>query len=225
MPESTNLRELFIEELRDVLHGERQLVKALPKMAKAATSPDLRTALEDHLAETEEHVSRLEQAFELLDEPARTKVCKGLQGIIEEASEVIKENDKGATLDAAIVAGGQRAEHYEMAAYGTLMAWAKALGHDDVAALLSDTLDEEKAADAKLSQLAEGGINEAASAGSEDSEDTEDDEDEDADEDQEANAQDDENRRETASAGASSGGRGRASGGGSGTKSRRRTSR
>ena len=165
MPEATTLRDLFIEELRDVLHGERQLVKALPKMARAATSSELRTALESHLAETEEHVSRLEQAFDLIDEPARPKVCKGLQGIIEEGSETIKDTGKGAACDAAIVAGGQRAEHYEMAAYGTLLAWAKLLGYDDIAALLSDTLKEEKAADAKLTELAEGGINKAASAG------------------------------------------------------------
>ena len=162
MPETTTLRDLFTDELRDILHGERQLMKALPKMAKAATSPDLRKALEDHLAETEGQVTRLEKAFELIDEPVKTKVCKGLQGIIEEGSEAIKEHTRGAALDAAIIGGGQRAEHYEMAAYGTVMAWAKSLGHDDVAALLSKTLDEEKAADKKLSQLAEAGINEAA---------------------------------------------------------------
>lgn len=162
MPATTTLRELFTEELQDILHAERQLVKALPKMAKAATSPDLREALQNHLAETEEHVARLEQAFDLLDETAKTKVCAGMQGIVEEGSNAIKENGKGAALDAAIIAGGQRAEHYEMAVYGTLMAWAKALGHDDIAALLSDTLEEEKAADEKLTELAEAGINEAA---------------------------------------------------------------
>jgi ferritin-like metal-binding protein YciE len=177
MPEATTLRDLFIEELRDALHGERQLVKALPKMAKAATSSELRTALESHLAETEEHVSRLEQAFDLIEEPAKPKVCMGLQGIIEEGSEAIKETEKGAACDAAIVAGGQRAEHYEMAAYGTMLAWAKLLGYDDIAALLSDTLEEEKAADAKLTELAEGGINKAASAG--DNSAMDDDEDED----------------------------------------------
>jgi ferritin-like metal-binding protein YciE len=179
MPEATTLRDLFVEELRDALHGERQLVKALPKMARAATSSELRTALESHLAETEEHVSRLEQAFDLIDEPARPKVCKGLQGIIEEGSEAIKETGKGAACDAAIVAGGQRAEHYEMAAYGTLLAWAKLLGYEDIATLLSDTLEEEKAADAKLTQLAEGGINKAASAGADRG--TDDDEDDDKD--------------------------------------------
>ena len=165
MPETTTLRDLFIEELQDILHGERQLTKALPKMAKAASSAELRQALENHLAETEEHVARVEQAFDLLDEPVKTKVCAGLQGIIEEGSETIKENARGAALDAGIIAGGQRAEHYEVAAYGTLMAWAKALGHDDIAALLSDTLQEEKAADEKLSELAEAGINDAAKSG------------------------------------------------------------
>ncbi|HEX5070454.1 MAG TPA: ferritin-like domain-containing protein [Vicinamibacterales bacterium] len=162
MRDETTLRDLFTEELQDILHGERQLVKALPKMAKAATSPELREALQNHLAETEEHVSRLEQAFELIDETVKTKVCAGLQGIIEEGSDVIKEHDKSPALDAAIIAGGQRAEHYEIAVYGTLMAWARALGHDDVAALLSDTLEEEKAADEKLTELAEAGINQAA---------------------------------------------------------------
>jgi len=182
MPDTTTLRDLFIDELRDILHGERQLLKALPKMAKAASSPDLRQALQSHLTETEEHVARLEQAFDLLNEPAKTKVCAGLQGIIEEGSEAIKEHEKGVALDAGIIAGGQRAEHYEMAVYGTLMAWAKALGHDDVAALLSDTLEEEKAADEKLSELAEAGINEAAaSSRSGDADDDDDQRDEDDD--------------------------------------------
>ena len=168
MSEETTLRDLFIDELRDAYHAEKQLVKALPKMAKATTSPALRKALESHLAETEEQVSRIEQAFELLDEPVKAKPCAGMQGIIEEGSDVIKNEDKGAALDAAIIASGQRAEHYEMAAYGTLVAWAKTLGHDDVAALLEDTLNEEKAADQKLTSLAEGGINAAATDSTED---------------------------------------------------------
>ena len=168
MSEETTLRDLFIDELRDAYHAEKQLVKALPKMAKAATSPALRKALESHLGETEEQVSRIEQAFELLDEPVKAKPCAGMQGIIEEGSDVIKNEDKGAALDAAIIASGQRAEHYEMAAYGTLVAWARALGHDDVAALLEDTLNEEKAADQKLTSLAESGINAAATDSTED---------------------------------------------------------
>ena len=162
MATDTTLHTLFIDELRDLYHAERQLVKALPKLAKAATSDDLRDALESHLQETETHVSRLEQAFELLDTPAKPKPCAGMQGIVEEGSEVIREHEKGAALDAGIIAGAQRAEHYEMAAYGTCLAWAKAMGHEEVADLLSSTLDEEKTADAKLSELAESGINQAA---------------------------------------------------------------
>jgi ferritin-like metal-binding protein YciE len=171
MTDRTTLRNLFIDELRDAYHAEKQLTKALPKLAKAATAPDLRKAIESHLEETENHVKRLEQVFETLEEPAKTKVCAGMAGIIEEGSEMIKKEDKGAALDAGIIAGAQRAEHYEMAAYGSLMAWAEALGHDDVLELLGATLEEEKAADEKLSELAEGGINEAAAA-----EDEEDDE-------------------------------------------------
>ena len=163
----TTLKSLLIDELRDIYHAERQLVRALPKLAKAATSPDLREALESHLAETEEQVSRVEQAFAMLNEAAKTKTCAGMMGIVEEGSELIKESDKGAALDAGIIAGAQRAEHYEMAAYGSLMAWARALGHDDVAELLSASLEEEKAADKKLTELAEAGLNQAAASSSE----------------------------------------------------------
>lgn len=214
MATETTLRTLFIDELRDIYHAERQLVRALPKMAKAATSSDLRDALESHLAETEEHVSRVEQAFELLNESAKTKACAGMQGIVEEGSEVIKDHEKGAALDAGIIAGGQRAEHYEMAAYGTLMAWAKALGHDDVAELLSASLEEEKAADKKLSEIAEAGLNEAAASGDE----SEDEGMADEDEGREASSR---ARRQPAMAGAGNG-RGRASSnsGNSGPKQR-----
>lgn len=174
MAEATTLHKLFIDELRDAYHAERQLVKALPRMAKAATSPALKAAFQDHLAETEEQVARLEQAFGLLDEPVKGKVCAGMQGILEEGSDLIKEEDKGTALDAGLIAGAQRAEHYEMAAYGSLMAWANAMGHDDVAELLSMTLEEEKAADQKLSALAEAGINEAAAEGADNEEEDED---------------------------------------------------
>jgi ferritin-like metal-binding protein YciE len=177
----TTLRSLFIDELRDVHHAERQLVKALPKLAKAATSPELRAAIESHLGETEEQVNRLEQAFELLEESGKPKPCAGMQGIVEEGSDLIEEEDKGAALDAGIIASAQRAEHYEMAAYGTLISWAKALGEDEVAKLLQKTLDEEKAADKKLTALAEAGINEAAKSG-DDEEDAETDEEDDEDE-------------------------------------------
>jgi ferritin-like metal-binding protein YciE len=144
------------------------LLKALPKLAKAATSDDLREALENHLGETEEQVSRLEQVFGLLEESSKPKPCAGMQGIVEEGSDLIEEEDKGAALDAGIIASAQRAEHYEMAAYGTLIAWAQALGEDEVVKLLQETLDEEKAADEKLTALAEAGINEAAKSGGED---------------------------------------------------------
>ena len=164
----TTLRSLFIDELRDVHHAERQLVKALPKLAKAASSRALRAALETHLGETEEQISRLEKVFELLEESGKPKPCAGMQGIVEEGSSLIEEEDKGAALDAGIIASAQRAEHYEMAAYGTLIAWAEALGEDEVVRLLEETLDEEKAADQKLTALAEAGINEAAKSGEED---------------------------------------------------------
>ena len=173
MATETTLRSLFVDELKDAYHAEKQLVKALPKLAKAATSDQLRQALQSHLAETEEHVSRLEQAFEMIDEPVKAKPCAGMAGIIEEGSDLIKEEDKGAALDAGIIAGAQRSEHYEIAAYGTLMAWAKALGHNDVASLLAKTLNEEKAADAKLTKLAEAGINEAAKSSADDESDEE----------------------------------------------------
>ena len=160
----TTLQSLLIDELRDIYHAERQLVRALPKLAKAATSPDLREALESHLAETEAQVSRVERAFKMLNEQAKAKTCAGMVGIVEEGSELIKESDKGAALDAGIIAGAQRAEHYEIAAYGSVMAWAKALGHHDVAELLSASLEEEKAADRKLNELAEAGVNDAAAS-------------------------------------------------------------
>jgi ferritin-like metal-binding protein YciE len=178
--EQTTLRKLFIDELRDAYHAEKQLTKALPKLAKASTAPELRKALEAHLKETENQVKRLEQIFETLDEPAKPKPCAGMAGIIEEGSEMIKEEDKGAALDAGIIAGAQRAEHYEMAAYGSLIAWATALGHDDVLELLEATLEEEKAADEKLSELAESGINEAAAADDDEAEDMDDEDDDDS---------------------------------------------
>jgi ferritin-like metal-binding protein YciE len=139
--------------------AEKQLTKALPKLAKAATSAELRGAFESHLEETRGHVERLEQVFELLDEKARGKHCDGIAGIIEEGSSVMGESFDDTTMDACLIASGQRAEHYEIAAYGTLVAWAKTMGHDEVAVLLEETLNEEKAADEKLTSLAEGGIN------------------------------------------------------------------
>ena len=173
------LYDAFIDELQDAYDAEKQLIKALPKLAKAATSPDLRSAFEGHLEETREHVSRLEQAFASLDEPVKGKHCDGIEGIIKEGAAVMDEDFEGSTMDACLIGAGQRAEHYEMAAYGTLIAWATAMGHEEAAQLLQQNLDEEKAADEKLSALAEGGINEEAAAGAEEDENDEDESNED----------------------------------------------
>jgi ferritin-like metal-binding protein YciE len=162
MAESGNLHDAFLNELRDSYDAEKQLTKALPKMAKAATSEVLRDAFESHLEETRGHVERLERVMENLGEKVRGKHCDGIEGIIEEGASVMGEDFADTTMDACLIASGQRAEHYEMAAYGTLVAWAKILGHNEVAKILQQTLDEEKAADEKLTSLAEGGINEEA---------------------------------------------------------------
>jgi ferritin-like metal-binding protein YciE len=165
MAEMGTLHDAFVDELRDTYDAEKQLTKALPKMAKAANSPELRKAIESHLEETRQQVERLEQVFESLDEKAKGKHCDGIAGIIQEAQAIMQEDFDESTADACLIAAAQRAEHYEMAAYGTLVAWARAMGHDDAADLLQETLDEEKAADEKLNSLAEGGINEQAAEG------------------------------------------------------------
>lgn len=162
MAQSGTLHDAFIMELRDAYDAEKQLVKALPKMAKAATAEGLREALERHLEETREHVTRLEQVFGTLDEKVKGKHCDGIAGIIEEGQNALAEDLDDAALDACIIAAGQRAEHYEMAAYGTLVSWARAMGHDEAADLLQETLDEEKAADETLTAIAEGGVNDEA---------------------------------------------------------------
>lgn len=165
MSEMNTLRDSLIDEIKDLFNAEKQLTKALPKLAKNATNSELRTALESHLGETNEQISRLEQIFELLDEKPRGKHCAGMAGIIEEGNDMLEEDAEDAVKDACIIAAGRRAEHYEMAAYGTCIAWARALDLEEVAVLLETTLEEEKAADEKLSALAESGINEAATAG------------------------------------------------------------
>jgi ferritin-like metal-binding protein YciE len=162
MTEAGTLHDAFIDELRDSYDAEKQLTKALTKLAKAASNPKLRQAFESHLEETLGHIKRLEQVFERLDEKVRGKHCDGIAGIIEEGKSIMEEDFDDATLDACLIAAGQRAEHYEMAAYGTLVAWAQAMGHTDAAQLLQQTLEEEKAADKKLSALAESGINQSA---------------------------------------------------------------
>src|ERR1700682_3936223 len=150
MAENGTLHDAFLDELKDAYDAEKQLTKALPKLAKAATSPELRAAFESHLEETRGHIDRLERVFEALDEPAKGKHCDGIAGIIEEGGSVMGEDFDDTTMDACLIAAGQRAEHYEMAAYGTLVAWAQAMGHSEAAQLLQQTLDEEKAADKKL---------------------------------------------------------------------------
>ena len=162
MAETGSLHDAFLDELRDAYDAEKQLTKALPKMAKAASASELRDAFETHLEETRGQVQRLEEVFSTLGEKVRGKHCDGIAGIIEEGKHAMEEDFDEATMDACLIAGGQRAEHYEMAAYGTLIAWARALGHEEVVGLLEETLNEEKAADEKLSSLAEDGINQDA---------------------------------------------------------------
>jgi ferritin-like metal-binding protein YciE len=162
MAEAGTLHDAFIDELRDSYDAERQLTKALTKLAKAARSPLLREAFESHLEETQGQIERLEQVFESLDEKPRGKHCEGIAGIIEEGKSILEGDFDDDAMDACLIAAGQRAEHYEMAAYGTLVAWARAMGHSEAADLLQETLNEEKAADEKLSSLAEGGINQGA---------------------------------------------------------------
>ncbi len=162
MADTGTLHAAFIDELRDSYDAEKQLVKALPKLARAASNDALRGAFESHLAETREHVTLLEQVFATIDEKVSGKHCDGIAGIIEEGAALMEEDFDEVTMDACLIAAGQRAEHYEIAAYGTLAAWAKAMGHHEAAAILGQILDQEKAADETLSSLAEGGINQEA---------------------------------------------------------------
>jgi len=158
------LHDLYVEELKDLYSAETQLTKALPKMAKGATSPQLRQAFETHLRETEQHVQRLQQIFEGLDASARGKKCKGMEGLIEEGEDLLKEKSdfEPDALDAGLIGAAQRVEHYEIAAYGTARTFAQQLGDEEAARLLQQTLDEEYATDEKLTALAVGGINQEA---------------------------------------------------------------
>jgi len=162
MAEAGTLHDAFIDELRDTYDAERQLTKVLPKLAKASSNAKLRQAFESHLQETQGQIARLEKVFASLGEKVRGKHCDGIAGIIEEGKSIMEEDFDETTMDACLIAAGQRAEHYEMAAYGTLVAWAQAMGQSEAAKVLQQTLDEEKAADKKLSGLAEGGINQSA---------------------------------------------------------------
>ena len=150
------LKELYIDELRDIYSAENQLTKALPKMAKAATSDELRAGFEDHLEQTKGHVERLERIFKELGEKPTGKKCKGMEGLVEEGDEMIKEDElEGEALDAGLISAAQRVEHYEIAAYGCVRTYANLLGEDDAAGLLEQTLKEEKETDQKLTKLAE----------------------------------------------------------------------
>ena len=150
-----NLRELLVEELKDLYSAENQLTKALPKVAKTASDPELKKAIEHHLKETEGHVTRLEQIFEKLDESPKGKTCEGMKGLITEADERIKEGGEPPVLDAGLIADAQRVEHYEISAYGSARTFANLLGEKEVVRLLEQTLKEEKAADEKLTSIAE----------------------------------------------------------------------
>jgi ferritin-like metal-binding protein YciE len=151
----STLRETFVDELADIYDAEKQLLKALPKMAKAAEHEDLREGFKMHLRETEGHVQRLEEVFEAFDEKAKGKKCKGMQGLIEEGEELIKKEEG----DAALICSAQKVEHYEIAAYGSLISWAQLLGENQAARLLEETLNEEKATDVKLTEMAESAVN------------------------------------------------------------------
>ena len=153
------IRELLVHELQDMLHAEKQLVKALPKMARAASSTELGQAIETHLRETEQQVNRLGQVFDRLGEPAKAKKCDGIAGIIKEGEKLLREKRDSSVSDAGLICSAQKAEHYEIASYGCLCTWAEQLNEHEVASLLKQNLEEEKAADQKLTQLAEQSVN------------------------------------------------------------------
>jgi ferritin-like metal-binding protein YciE len=156
------LDDLFLATLKDVYYAEKQILRALPKMAKAAESDELRRAFEKHRGETEGQVQRLEQVFEIIGKRAAGKTCDAIQGIIEEGKEIMDDFADSEALDAGLIAAGQAVEHYEISRYGTLIAWAAELDHADIGKMLQPTLDEEKATDLKLTQLAEARLNRKA---------------------------------------------------------------
>jgi len=162
-----SLRTLWIEEMRDLYNAEHQLLKALPKMAKRASTPELKEAFESHLEETRTHVERLEEIFAKLGKKPSGKTCKAMKGLVEEGSEMLKEDGPDSVIDAGIIAAAQRVEHYEMAGYGAARTFASLLGEDDAEELLQTTLDEEGAADEKLTAIAESIVNEEAEEESE----------------------------------------------------------
>jgi ferritin-like metal-binding protein YciE len=160
-----NLKSLYVDELRDLYSSEQQLIKAIPKMAKAANSDELRKGFEEHLEQTRGHARRLEQILTGLGEPVKGKKCKGMAGIVAEGGEMMSEGFQGALMDAALISAAQRVEHYEIAAYGAVRAYAELMGETEAASLLQQTLDEEKETDQKLTELSEQ-INSEAFSGS-----------------------------------------------------------
>jgi ferritin-like metal-binding protein YciE len=154
-----SLEAAFVDELKDLLSAEKQLTKAQPRMAKNATNSELQTALEEHLKETENHVTRIEGAFAALGRKASSKTCKAMQGLVEEGSELLKEDAEAAVKDALIIAAAQKVEHYEIASYGTVCAWADSLGKTEASELLKQNLSEEKQADQKLTRIARKVVN------------------------------------------------------------------
>jgi len=157
--EMQSLQDLFLDELRDVLHAENQILKALPRMKKAASSPDLQSAFQEHIVQTQGQIERLGRVFEAFGEKPKAKPCKAMQGIIEEGKEMMEEVGDDDVMDATLIGSAQKVEHYEIASYGTLRTYAQLLGNDEAARLLQETLDEEKETDQKLTALAENGIN------------------------------------------------------------------
>jgi ferritin-like metal-binding protein YciE len=164
MAKEKTLEDLFHETLKDIYFAEKKILVALPKMAKAANSDELRQAFEKHEAETEDQVARIEQIFEMLEKPARGKTCPAILGLVEEGQEIMKDFKGNNALDAGLLAGAQAVEHYEISRYGTLIAWAKQLGLSKAASLLEKTLGEEKKTDAALTELAEMSLNQMAEA-------------------------------------------------------------
>jgi len=162
MPDSKNLQGLFVETLKDIFFAEKHILRALPKMAREASSPELKRAFETHREETEGHVQRLHEVFDMLEKPARAKTCDAIMGMIEEAKEMMEEFKGGEALDAGLTAAAQAVEHYEIARYGALKTWAAQLGMKDAAKLLDQTLQEEVKTDKLLSQLAMASVNRKA---------------------------------------------------------------
>jgi len=160
--EIQSMNDLFLHTLRDIYYAEKQILKALPQMIEKATDAELKEGFSDHLEETRDHVTRLEEVFQMLDETAKTVQCPAIDGIIKEANEVAGDISDKDVLDAALIMAAQAVEHYEITRYGTLIAWAKQLGRDDCVQLLLETLEEEKAADEKLTDVAERHVNEEA---------------------------------------------------------------